>query len=112
MGVALCRAVNRTNEQGVETGMMESEGKEGTSKRAKLNSRVNNATRPGIGVSAETLGRTICTQKASSARCTGKKVERRSERKKRTTERKRERTVERGAALGTRCLYHRVTMAE
>lgn len=29
MGVALCRAVNRTNEQGVETGVMESEGKKG-----------------------------------------------------------------------------------
>lgn len=34
---------------------------------------MNNATRSGIGVSAETLGRTICTRKASSARCTRKR---------------------------------------
>lgn len=46
-----------------------SEGKDGGFKESKIEcSRVNNATRPGIGVSAEILGRVIYTRKASSAR--------------------------------------------
>lgn len=104
----------RAEGTGVETGATGGRvgEKKGALKESKIEcSRVNNATRSGIGVSAEILERSTLGKLPRRETRAGKdgKKERKKEGGGGEEEGKDDR---RGAALGTRCLYHRVTMAE